>query len=160
MYFSEHKSWLHEFIKWLRSSGMQQQQPATVTHSRISSLLISRHLTSPRVASRYSVWTFMCPKVGVAAQKFSGRTPLSDFLNPPLSLGGLTLYDMLCTRWICSAQSGNLCNLEIALRILRILRLCSNLEIAHCSCAISRLRNYSAQSSDCTNYVPTVSTAS
>ena len=34
---------------------MQQQQPGTVTHSRISSLLISRRLTSPRVSSRYSV---------------------------------------------------------------------------------------------------------
>ena len=33
----------------------QQQQPGTVTHSRISSLLISRRLTRPRVASRYSV---------------------------------------------------------------------------------------------------------
>ena len=35
---------------------MQQQQPGTVTHSRISSLLMSRRLTRPRVASRYSVW--------------------------------------------------------------------------------------------------------
>ena len=34
---------------------MQEQQPGTVTHSRISSLLISRRLTRPRVASRYSV---------------------------------------------------------------------------------------------------------
>ena len=34
---------------------MQQQQPGTVTHSSISSLLISRRLTRPRVASRYSV---------------------------------------------------------------------------------------------------------
>ena len=34
---------------------MQQQQPGTVTHSRISSLLISRRLTRPRVTSRYSV---------------------------------------------------------------------------------------------------------
>ena len=30
-------------------------EPGTVTHSRISSLLISRRLTRPRVASRYSV---------------------------------------------------------------------------------------------------------
>jgi len=36
---------------------MQQQQTVTVTHSCISSLLISRRLTRPRVASRYSVWT-------------------------------------------------------------------------------------------------------
>ena len=36
---------------------MQQQQPGIVTHSRISSLLIFRHLTRPRVASRYSVRT-------------------------------------------------------------------------------------------------------
>jgi len=36
---------------------MQQQQPGTVTHSCIRSLLISRHLTRPTVASRYSVQT-------------------------------------------------------------------------------------------------------
>jgi len=36
---------------------MQQQQPGTVTHSHISSLLISSHLSSPRVALRYSVQT-------------------------------------------------------------------------------------------------------
>ena len=41
---------------------------------------------------------------------------------------------------VCSAQSGNLRNLKIALRILRILRLHSNLEIVQYSCAISRLR--------------------
>jgi len=38
-------------------SGMQQQQPGTVTHTHISSLLISRRLTKPRVASRYSAQT-------------------------------------------------------------------------------------------------------
>ena len=59
--------------------------------------------------------------------------------------------------YVLSTQSRNLCNLKIALRILRILRLRSNLEIVHYSCAISRLRNYSAQSSDCANYVPTAS---
>ena len=47
---------------------------------------------------------------------------------------------------ICSAQSENLRNLEIALRILRIPRLRSNLEIAQ---AIWRLRNTCAQSEDC-----------
>ena len=62
--------------------------------------------------------------------------------------------------YACSAQSGNLRNLKIALRILKILRLRSNLEIVHYSCAISRLRNYSAQSSDCANYVPAASTDS
>jgi len=36
---------------------MQQQQPGTVTHSRISSLLISRRLTRAKVASRYSFRT-------------------------------------------------------------------------------------------------------
>jgi len=36
---------------------MQQQQPGTVTHSRINSLLISRRLIRPRVASRYAVRT-------------------------------------------------------------------------------------------------------
>ena len=48
--------------------------------------------------------------------------------------------------YICSTQSGNLRNLEIALRILRILRLRSNrtimrdLEIVQLLCAIFRLR--------------------
>ena len=46
---------LHESIKRLCSGDIQQQQPGTVTHSRISFLLISRRLTKPRVASRYSV---------------------------------------------------------------------------------------------------------
>ena len=46
-------------------------------------------------------------------------------------------------------QSENLRNLEIALRILRIPRLRSNLEIAHYTCAISRLRTILAQSRDC-----------
>jgi len=36
---------------------MQQKQPGTVTHTHFSSLLISRCLTRPRVASRYSVRT-------------------------------------------------------------------------------------------------------
>jgi len=36
---------------------MHQQQPGTVTHSCISSLLISRRLTRLRDASRYSVRT-------------------------------------------------------------------------------------------------------
>jgi len=50
---------------------------------------------------------------------------------------------------ICSAQSGNLRNLEIALRILRIRKLRTNLEIAQWVYAISRLRGSSAQSRDC-----------
>ena len=58
---------------------MQQQQPGIVTHLRISSLLISRHLTRPRVDS---VRTSSVPEVGVTTQKFA--TPLSGFLNPPL----------------------------------------------------------------------------
>ena len=57
---------------------------------------------------------------------------------------------------ICSMQSGNLRNLEVVFRILRILRLRSNLEIVHYSCAISRLHNYCAQSSDCANYACTL----
>ena len=36
-------------------AAVAQQQPSTVTHSRISSLLITRCLTRPRVASQYSV---------------------------------------------------------------------------------------------------------
>jgi len=37
---------------------MHQQQPSTVTHSRISSLLIPRRLTRTRDALRYSVRIF------------------------------------------------------------------------------------------------------
>ena len=69
---------------------MQQQQPGTVIHSRISSLLISRCLTGLRVASRYSVWMFTWPKWAWHPQ-FSAalcapvaEPPLSKFLNPPL----------------------------------------------------------------------------
>ena len=46
------RTYLHE-----SSNGIQQQQPGTITHSHISSLLISRHLSRPRVDSRYSVQT-------------------------------------------------------------------------------------------------------
>ena len=44
-----------------------------VTHSRISSLLISRHLTRPRVASRYSVWTSSVTESGRGNPKICGR---------------------------------------------------------------------------------------
>ena len=43
------RTYLHESIKLLYSSGMQQQQPDTVTHSRISSLRISRCLSWPKL---------------------------------------------------------------------------------------------------------------
>ena len=46
---------------------------------------------------------------------------------PVLLTSGNTAFQ----RYICSAQSGNLCNLEIVLRILRIPKLRANLEIAH-----------------------------
>ena len=72
---------------------MQQQQPGIVTHSRNSSLLISRHLNRPRVASRYSVRTSSLtgsgrgnPKICDRASRANGSTPLSEFLNPPLVL--------------------------------------------------------------------------
>ena len=69
---------------------MQQQQPGIVTHSRISSLLISRHLSRPRVASvRTSSVTESGrgnPKICERASRASGLTPLSEFLNPPLKL--------------------------------------------------------------------------
>ena len=60
-------------------------QAQLYTHSRISSLLISRRLTRPRVASRYSVRTFTWPEVGVATQKFLDalHVPVAEppFLN-------------------------------------------------------------------------------
>ena len=63
---------------------MQEWHAATttrqVTHSRISSLLISRHLTRPRVASRYSVWASSVTESGRGNPKICGRT------NPPLSI--------------------------------------------------------------------------
>ena len=75
----------------LYTSGMQQQQPGIVTHSHISSLMISGCLTRPRVALRYSVWTFTCLEVGVTTPTFLAalhvpvaEAPLSKFLNPPL----------------------------------------------------------------------------
>ena len=52
-----------------------QQQLGIVTHSRISFLLISRHLTRPRVASRYSVWTSSVTESGRGnpkVQRFKG----------------------------------------------------------------------------------------
>jgi len=59
MYFCVHNctSPLNDYAAVACSSGMHQQQPGTVTHSRISSLLISRHLTKPIDALRYSVRT-------------------------------------------------------------------------------------------------------
>ena len=66
-------------------------------HTHVS--VISRHLTRPRVASRYSVRIFTWPEVGMATQKFSGvlcvpvaETPLSKFLNSPLHF-----YLIMCT---------------------------------------------------------------
>ena len=83
---------------------MQQwQQPGTVTHSRISSLLISRRLTRPRDASRCTVRTssyfkqltsqlpvsgdnnYVCvdvPEVGVASRKSSGALRATE-AEPP-----------------------------------------------------------------------------
>ena len=46
-----------------------QQQPGTVTHSHISSLLISRRLTRPRVASSLD---FYVTESGRGNEKFSG----------------------------------------------------------------------------------------
>ena len=81
LYCNVLRTYLHESIKWLCSSGMQQQQPGTVTHSHISSLLISRCLNRPKVASRYSVRT---------SSYFKQLTPKNfqvcftrQWLNPP-----------------------------------------------------------------------------
>jgi len=64
---------------------MQQQQLGIVTHSRISSLLISRRLTRPRVASKHSVRTASVTGSGRDNQKFLDvlRTPVAEppFLN-------------------------------------------------------------------------------
>ena len=59
-------------LRDLCRSGMQQQ-PGIVTHSRISSLLISRHLTRPRVASRYSVRTSSATESGHGNPKICRR---------------------------------------------------------------------------------------
>ena len=50
---------------------------------------------------------------------------------------------VIVTNWynICSVQSRNLRNLKIALCILRIRKLCANLEITRHWCAISRSHN-------------------
>ena len=62
-----------------------EQQPGIVTHSCISSLLISRHLTRPRVASRYSVRTSSDRKWVWQPKSLGRTTSLSTFLNLPLS---------------------------------------------------------------------------
>ena len=76
-----------------------QKWHATTTtrhsYTRISSLRFSRHLTRPRVASRYSVWTsnyFTCrsrcgnPTFLGALHTPVAEHPLSKFLNLPLTL--------------------------------------------------------------------------
>ena len=87
------RTYLHEFT----AVACNKQQPGTDTHSHISFLLISKRLSRPRVASRYSVRTFsyslasydnnyVCafrrPEVGVATPKFLDalRAPV---VNPP-----------------------------------------------------------------------------
>ena len=69
---------------------MQQQRPSTVKHSRISSLMISRRLTRPKLlwdiqfgGLRDRKWA-RHPKIFGWALRTSGWTPLSKFLNPPL----------------------------------------------------------------------------
>ena len=71
------------------------------------------------------------------------ETSFSLLVNTATGLLALECEFGLC---ICSTQSENLCNLDTASHILRIPRLCSNFEIAHYSCAISRLRTIVAQS--------------
>ena len=61
---------------------MQQQQPGIVTHSRISSLLISRQLTRARVALRYSVRTASVTGSGRGNPKLRTRFA-RQWLNPP-----------------------------------------------------------------------------
>ena len=77
-----------------------QQQPGIVTHSRISSLLISRHLTRPRVASRYSVRTSSVTGSGRDNPKICGRTSHGDSLCSPILRSGTCAvhYVMLCKR--------------------------------------------------------------
>ena len=88
-----------------------QQQPGIVTHSRISSLLISRHLTRPRVASRYSVRTASVTGSGrdnpnFCASRAGAWTPLSGFLNPPLIL----LMSVFFNEPIASPMSEDCCH--------------------------------------------------
>ena len=59
-------------------------------------------------------------------------------------------HNSLLYTYICSAQFRNLCNLEIALHILGIRKLRTNLEIAH---SILRLRSTFVQSRDCASAI-------
>ena len=106
------RTWLHESIKRLCCSGMQPQQPGTLTYSHISSLLISRRLTRPRFASKYSVglpailicslasyqsvatiitcamnaltyWKWACHTISGPPQKRSPRTVYGRIIGPP-----------------------------------------------------------------------------
>jgi len=76
------------------------------------------------------------------------KSPPSDLeslkLRSPWSIGQGTYADLYI--YICSSQSRNLRNLEITLRILRIPKLRTNLEIVQ---PIWRLCNMIEQSRDC-----------
>ena len=69
---------------------MQQQQPGIVAHSRISSLLISRHCIQFGLPAS--------PKVGVATQKFAGAhaDPLSQ------SATEIDIYILCGATCVCS----------------------------------------------------------
>ena len=69
---------------------------------------------------------------------------------------------MYVCMYVCVSHNLGICAISrlrcaiSVLCILRILRLHSNLKIAHSSCTILRLRNYCAQSSDYANYACTL----
>ena len=83
MYFFVHNC---TSLSMIMQQWHAQQQPGTVTHSQISSLLISRRLTRPRVAS---VQTSSMTGSWCGNKKFLGllrNSPVAKppFLNPPL----------------------------------------------------------------------------
>ena len=84
---------------------MQQQQPGIVTHSRISSLLISGHLTKTRVASSYSVRTATVTGSGRGSREFLSDAPFF----------GLSLWTEF-KQANCACVSGWSCLMNLDLR--------------------------------------------
>ena len=150
-------SWIIYYIDGVLLFGMCRQLTNTHSyHSQVRTVPYPfLHWKFPKSVEKYIVVSYIKNASTAKGQVIKQTAKFKNILIPNFELDGsqYTLQSVAC---ICSAQSGSLRNLEIALCILRILRLRSNLEIAHYSCAISRLHNYCAQSSDCANYACTL----
>ena len=99
-----------------------------------------RRPNRPSMTTRMSA---ICYLVHILEVGFASKTIFTAFIITCLHLKSDPCLSLICQLFYiacntCSAQSGNLCNLKIALGILRIPRLHSDLEIAQYSCMILR----------------------